>query len=411
MFLGLFSLFALLVSCGFVEETDFLLLNSGVGDIDAPSILSVSPADGGKVDAGAIGQIDITYSEAVNGADVLSNYVLSGSGSGGLSLDSVVGLGLNSYRVNVSGIPGDGPVVLTISSVVDTAGNGLAGNTLQWVGWWDTRWTSRRGLTFNNSGQGEDLQNFPVLVLLDATRIDYGKTQGGGEDLRFLDTDRTVLSHEIESWDESGESVVWVKVPQIDGSSAIDFIWMYYGNDTIGDGQDEVNVWDDNYLGVWHLNESSGPINDSTFNNDGTNNGASFNTSEIIAGAYDFNGNGDAIETNSYTYNFDGEITLEAWFKYSGSGTGSPRILEISQSGNADSHCLAPDGDGSLRAWVQCDSGSRVASADDSTNYNDGEWHYMVYSYSNPNGKLYVDGNETDTPSGTCSNLMMVHIL
>jgi hypothetical protein len=159
------------------------------------------------------------------------------------------------------------------------------------------------------------------------------------------------------------------------------------------------------------LNESSGPINDSTFNNDGTNNGASFNTSEIIAGAYDFNGNGDAIETNSYTYNFDGEITLEAWFKYSGSGTGSPRILEISQSGNADSHCLAPDGDGSLRAWVQCDSGSRVASADDSTNYNDGEWHYMVYSYSNPNGKLYVDGNETDTPSGTCSNLMMVHIL
>jgi hypothetical protein len=118
-----------------------------------------------------------------------------------------------------------------------------------------------------------------------------------------------------------------------------------------------------------------------------------------------FNGNGDAIETNSYTYNFGGEITLEAWFRYSGSGTGSPRILEISQSGNADSHCLAPDGDGSVRAWVECDSGSRVASADDSTNYNDGEWHYMVYSYSNPNGKLYVDGNETDTPSGTCTNL------
>jgi hypothetical protein len=239
------------------------------------------------------------------------------------------------------------------------------------------------------------------------TRIDYGATQNSGQDIRFVDPDDTVLSHEIENWNESGESIVWVRVPQIDSLSNSDYIWMYYGNDSVGDGQNITDVWDNSYTGVWHLNESSAPINDSTSaNNDVTNDGAAYSSSGKIAGAYDFTGNGDNVEANSYTYNFSGALTLEAWFKYSGAGTGSPRILEISQSGGADSHCLAPDHDGSLRAWAECDSSTRVATADDTTNYNDGGWHYMVYTYSSLYGILYIDRSETNAPpSGTCANL------
>lgn len=274
--------------------------------------------------------------------------------------------------------------------------------------WWNVSWSNRRRLTFDNSSRSENLQDFPVLIKLDSTRIDYSSTRDSGQDIRFVDPDDTVLSHEIENWNESGESTVWVRVPQINGLSNSDHIWMYYGNDSAGDGQNITDVWDNIYIGTWHLNESSGSINDSTSsgNDAAANNGAAYTSSGIIAGAYDFTGNGDVVEAISYTYNFTGEITLEAWFKYSGSGTGSPRILEISQTGNADSHCLAPDNDGTLRAWVECDTGTRVATADDPTNYNDGGWHYMVYTYSSPDGILYVDGNETDTPpSGACANL------
>jgi hypothetical protein len=272
--------------------------------------------------------------------------------------------------------------------------------------WWSSDWSNRRQLTFDNSAQTEDLALFPVLIKLDGTRIDYAKTKDGGQDIRFIDSDLTELSHEIELWNESGESFVWVKVPQIDGGSDQDFIWIYYGNQSASDGQDPADVWDSAFLGVWHLSDSSGPVVDSTaIGNDGTNNGAAYTPSGELDGAYSFNGNGDAIEASSYTYDFTEEMTLEAWFKYSGPGTGSPRILEISKTGNSDSHCLAPDSDGSLRAWAESATGTRVAAVDDPADYDDGAWHYMVYTYENPDGILYVDGNVTDTASGASSDL------
>ena len=104
------------------------------------------------------------------------------------------------------------------------------------MAWWDGSWTKRSKLTFNNSDQSENLQNFPVLIKLDSSRINYAATQDQGQDIRFVDSNDTdVLPHEIEMWDEAGTSYVWVKVPQIDGSSDTDYIWMYYGNSGASD--------------------------------------------------------------------------------------------------------------------------------------------------------------------------------
>ena len=82
-------------------------------------------------------------------------------------------------------------------------------------------WTNRRQLTFDNTFVPNDtLVDFPVLVVLNSSRIDYSKTQDAGQDLRFYDADGTTkLAHEIEQWNELGNSYVWVKVPQIDASS------------------------------------------------------------------------------------------------------------------------------------------------------------------------------------------------
>ncbi|HEY6508524.1 MAG TPA: DUF2341 domain-containing protein, partial [Vicinamibacterales bacterium] len=110
--------------------------------------------------------------------------------------------------------------------------------------WWNTSWSQRKQLTFNNTGQAENLANFAVLVKLDSTRINYTLTQNAGQDLRFVDGNGTVLAHEIESWNESGTSYVWVSVPQVDASSGTDYIWMYYGNAAAPDGQNAEAVWD-----------------------------------------------------------------------------------------------------------------------------------------------------------------------
>ena len=50
-------------------------------------------------------------------------------------------------------------------------------------------------------------------------------------------------------------SIVWVKVPEI-SSTDTTIIYMYYGNPNATDNQDTENVWDSNYMGVWHLKET-----------------------------------------------------------------------------------------------------------------------------------------------------------
>lgn len=158
---------------------------------------------------------------------------------------------------------------------------------------------------------------------------------------------------------------------------------------------------------LMHMNEANGTIVDSSGqgNNGTTYGGVTYGANGKLNKALFFGNDGDVVESDSYNYTFGQKLTLAAWFKYSGAGTGSPRILEISKNGDANSHCLATDSDGSLRAWVECDTGSRVASVDDSNNYNDGKWHLMVYTYSNPNAMLYVDGIQTASITGGCTNL------
>lgn len=130
-------------------------------------------------------------------------------------------------------------------------------------------WNKKKELVFDNSGQAENLTDFPVLVKLDTSRITYGDVgKVDGTDLRFVDSDTLAeLDYEIEKWDSAGNSYIWVKVPQIDASSSGDSIWMFYGNAGASDGQDVTNVWSNNYQAVYHFNETTGSYLDSTANN------------------------------------------------------------------------------------------------------------------------------------------------
>ena len=86
-------------------------------------------------------------------------------------------------------------------------------------------WAFKRQLTIDNTGLSA-LTDFPVLVVLDGTRIRYSTT---GADLRFTDTSATPLPYEIETWNPAGTSYVWVKVPTIAAGTTTTF-WMLYDN-------------------------------------------------------------------------------------------------------------------------------------------------------------------------------------
>src|SRR3989344_2423501 len=207
-----------------------------------------------------------------------------------------------------------------------TAGQVTLSTTSGWCGnaSCDSSWKYRKKVTFNNTDANlgvtsENLVNFPVLVKLSSSNIDYTKTQDSGQDIRFTDTDGSDLAYEIEKWDETGTSWVWVKVPQIDINSSTDYIYLYYGNTSATDGQTATSVWDSNYQLVQHLKETSGTTtSDSTSN---SNNGTKVSatepnpaTSGQVDGAQDFDGNNDYLEkTNASFAQTPGAVSL--WFK------------------------------------------------------------------------------------------------
>ena len=163
-------------------------------------------------------------------------------------------------------------------------------------------------------------------MVLDAGWFDYSQTRSAGEDLLFVDADNTtVLAHEIERWDESGTSYIWVKVPQINAWDGTDHIWMYYGNEDAPDRQRPAAVWTRGYVAVWHLNETaideatSATHYDSTNNNnDGTQN-RSQSSGGFIAGGQYFDGNSDYIQVPGAGLQLTGtQMTIEAWARPTG---------------------------------------------------------------------------------------------
>jgi len=274
-------------------------------------------------------------------------------------------------------------------------------------------WQRRRKLTFNNSAQAENLTNFPVLVVLNSSRIDYGQTQNAGQDLRFTDSDgTTLLAHEIEKWDEAGTSYVWVKVPQIDGSSTTDHIWMYYGNATAADGQDRGAVWSNGYVGVWHLAEASNSTrSDSTCN---ANNVSDVNTvaaatgkigsaANFVAANNEYLTISDAAQTG---LDLSTQLTLEAWVNAASAAAGNIRGI-LAKMGPTPQHAyqLRWDGGDHVDLYFSTD-GTNDIILNGVPVLSTGTWYHVAGTYDGAQMKLYLNGSldASQAQSGTIFN-------
>ncbi len=174
--------------------------------------------------------------------------------------------------------------------------------------WWgDCDWQYRKTVTFDNSGRG-NIDNAPILIKLTSGNFDFTKAQSNGEDIRFMDSDdSTSLPYEIEDWDNVGQTAyIWVKVPRINAGSSVDYIYIYYGNDSESDAQTASQVWT-SYDGVYHLD---GDVVSATGNYNGTNYGTA-DTTGYIANARNFDST-DRIAT-AYSPNH-GDFTYEGWY-------------------------------------------------------------------------------------------------
>ena len=118
-------------------------------------------------------------------------------------------------------------------------------------------------ITFPGYTSSATLTDFPVLIRIsrDRNAFKYSKCRvANGGDLRFSDANGNLLSHEIDTWNPTGESLVWVKVPAFNKNTVIT---AYYGCDNPV-AVDPKDVWSNGYVGVWHLNENARPLLNST---------------------------------------------------------------------------------------------------------------------------------------------------
>ena len=272
----------------------------------------------------------------------------------------------------------------------------------------------------------------PALVRVDESVIvgfDYGDfTLPNGGDLMFFDENGTPLPHEVDSWDETGESLVWVKLPSTAQNTKI---VMYYGNGTVS-SEEPKDVWTD-YVGVWHFEESTtasaansigtyanstatsgidGNIAQYTVTNEVGRIGKGFRVNDSTGkGLGNFNYGGVWVNDSGTGSPVDGgqNFTISGWFKHGNfdyswdhlfykreksNNTGSPTgAFAIECNSTTDPPNPLPRGS----------SGS--GNAKTLSNNLDGTWGYLTFVFDGATCHVYENGMSVGDSSITaCSD-------
>jgi len=195
--------------------------------------------------------------------------------------------------------------------------------------WWNSDWQYRRAITINNTLNTNSLTDYQVLAILDtASLVSAGKMQSDCSDIRFIDSDGTLISYWLESGCDSASTKVWVKVPSIPASST-KVIYVYYGNPTATSQSSTTNTFireidgAQPVKGAWTFDEGSGTIAYDYSGNE--NNGTLYNGTTVCSGgdcpnwvdgkygkALSFDGVDDYVEVASPTQ-YGPEWTACSW--------------------------------------------------------------------------------------------------
>ena len=258
------------------------------------------------------------------------------------------------------------------------------------------------------------LQDFPVLV-----RLSEGSPSGfsyadclraNGGDLRFADANGNLLPSEVDTWNERGESLVWVKVPSLAANTRIA---AYYG---WGDAPavDGSKVWDGDYVGVWHLGESALPLAESTgvstpFSAQQHLADGAFGAAGAAGGAVDFTATNNIRPYLQAASDADlgglGSFTVECWTKRAQGASGNRFVLsrnngsgtysfEVFQTGSSNIGVCSANTNGV--ATIGADKGGFyvVEGKTDGTVLGYGDWYHQAYirDVSSGCGYGYVNG-------------------
>jgi len=188
--------------------------------------------------------------------------------------------------------------------------------------WWQDDWHYRKQIAVDTTPQGaainQALGRTALLVRLHTGNFTFDGVKEDGSDLRFVAADdKTVLNHQIESFDAlMGMALIWVDVPNVEGGQRQD-LWMYYGNQkapATGNGQ---LTFDPNYTALYHFDGATGtPAKDTTAYGNTAQSATGTAIDGVVGRALQFSGQPLLLPASpSLQHNAGSAFTFSAWLR------------------------------------------------------------------------------------------------
>ncbi|MBL0796171.1 DUF2341 domain-containing protein [Pseudomonas sp. B7] len=258
--------------------------------------------------------------------------------------------------------------------------------------WWQDDWHYRKQIAVDTTPQGaainQALGRTALLVRLHTGNFTFDGVKEDGSDLRFVAADdKTVLNHQIESFDAlMGMAQIWVDVPNVEGGQRQD-IWMYYGNQkapATGNGQ---LTFDPNYTALYHFDGATGtPAKDTTAYGNTAQSATGAAIDGVVGRALQFSGQPLLLPASpSLQHNAGSAFTFSAWLRLD-QANGEQLILARREGANS---LLVGVNQGV--PFVDIDGQRAVATQP----LNPGQWQHVALTAEGAKVTLYINGRES----------------
>jgi hypothetical protein len=347
----------------------------------------------------------VTFAVVAGGSPPLSyQWTLDGENVAGATNSSysfAAATGTNYYKVTITN--SQGATNSSLAAVIGMPATFLAA----------TNYYGMR-VTFSGYTNGVNLLNFPVLVRLSTNIPGFSYAQfvspNDGADLRFIAANGRELPAEIDQWNPTGESQVWVQVPALTTSNdCITALWGNTGDSAMLPSNTNGAVWttlsgSNNFILVYHLSQSGFPFADGTLQHPALSGAAPSPTSGMIGNACAFNG---SSFLDAGLVNVGKQFTLSAWVNIAPSANSEQSIWCNKQGGwnvaGFDFYVNSYQTNDSEIYFDSADGvGGNVSPRTAAHAVTFGQWHLLTGTMDGISGAVhvYVDGMDETISTG-----------